>query len=286
MVRRLSIVVVALLGLGIAGAFAPVAAQICGDADGSGAVTVTDGVLTLRAAAGLDSSCTDAVCDVDGSGAVTVTDGVNVLRTAAALPAADECVGAAGQPATVLSELVPLFSVALPYATGTKVTACANDGTVEDFPPDEDGVDTAFSFCQVGNVEFDGDIIVGPALFTLSVLEIDTADANEDFIASYDGELTLGTSGAGKSLNGTLDVDTDSAGDFLPLTFASTVITGTQLTSGTASLDLSDSNIVDQFTRLDFTFDGSGTARVQATQSNGSTSSFRFNLTTGEVTPQ
>lgn len=60
-------------------------AQVWGDADGSGAITVTDGVNVLRAAAGLSSACPISVCDVDGSGAVTVTDGVNVLRTAAGL---------------------------------------------------------------------------------------------------------------------------------------------------------------------------------------------------------
>lgn len=63
----------------------------CGDADGSGSVTVTDGVQTLRAAAALSSACTLARCDVDGNGVLSVTDGVNVLRTAAGLPAAASC---------------------------------------------------------------------------------------------------------------------------------------------------------------------------------------------------
>jgi hypothetical protein len=70
-------------------AFAP--DVTCGDADGSGAVTVTDGVQTLRAAAGLSSPCTLATCDVNGSGAITVTDGVAVLRGAAGLPLAGTC---------------------------------------------------------------------------------------------------------------------------------------------------------------------------------------------------
>ena len=63
----------------------------CGDVDGSGAVTVTDGVQTLRAAAGLSSPCTLARCDVNGSGTVTVTDGVQVLRGAAWLPLGGSC---------------------------------------------------------------------------------------------------------------------------------------------------------------------------------------------------
>ncbi len=65
--------------------------QLCGDADASGALTVTDAVATLRAAAGLEGPCNTGVCDVDGDGAVGVTDGVNVLRAAAGLPATLSC---------------------------------------------------------------------------------------------------------------------------------------------------------------------------------------------------
>jgi hypothetical protein len=57
----------------------------CADADGDGLLTVTDGVLALRAAAGLPSPCTPYRCDVDGNGAITVTDGVGVLQRAAGL---------------------------------------------------------------------------------------------------------------------------------------------------------------------------------------------------------
>jgi hypothetical protein len=63
-----------------------VAEPRCGDADGNGAVSVTDGVVVLRTAAGLGTACADvAPCDIDGNGAVSVTDGVNVLRAAAGL---------------------------------------------------------------------------------------------------------------------------------------------------------------------------------------------------------
>jgi hypothetical protein len=63
----------------------------CGDADHANGVTVTDGVLTLRAAAGLESPCTLARCDVNGSGAITVTDGVEVLRLAAGISVDVRC---------------------------------------------------------------------------------------------------------------------------------------------------------------------------------------------------
>ncbi len=70
---------------------AEVEAQICGDADGSGACTVTDGVAALRQAAGLGSVCTGRRCDIDGNGTVTVSDGVAMLRLAAQLPVGLSC---------------------------------------------------------------------------------------------------------------------------------------------------------------------------------------------------
>jgi hypothetical protein len=65
--------------------------DVCGDADGNGSVTVSDGVQVLRAAAELSSSCTLARCDVDGNGTISVSDGVNVLRGAADLPFTADC---------------------------------------------------------------------------------------------------------------------------------------------------------------------------------------------------
>jgi hypothetical protein len=70
----------------------PTWAAVCGDANGDDAITVTDGVQVLRAAADLPSGCLGAsVCDVDGSGTLTVSDGVNVLRAAAGLSATLMC---------------------------------------------------------------------------------------------------------------------------------------------------------------------------------------------------
>jgi len=65
--------------------------SVCGDADGSGDVTVSDGVNALRAAADLSTRCTLETCDVDRDGRITVTDGVNILRRAAGLPTNDDC---------------------------------------------------------------------------------------------------------------------------------------------------------------------------------------------------
>ena len=65
--------------------------NVCGDPDESGAVNVTDGVIVLSAAAGLETECTPATCDVNGNGSVSVTDGILVLRVAAGLAETLDC---------------------------------------------------------------------------------------------------------------------------------------------------------------------------------------------------
>ncbi len=65
--------------------------RACGDANGDTAITVTDGVQVLRAAAELASACLPEFCDADANGTVGVTDGVRVLRAAAELPSDLTC---------------------------------------------------------------------------------------------------------------------------------------------------------------------------------------------------
>ncbi|MEO7436450.1 MAG: hypothetical protein ABI080_13295 [Candidatus Binatia bacterium] len=83
MIGRIVVAAVIIGGATVSGG---AAYAVCADADGNGSVSVTDGVIVLRAAAGLATECTPAACDVDGSGAITVTDGVHTLRAAAGLP--------------------------------------------------------------------------------------------------------------------------------------------------------------------------------------------------------
>ena len=64
---------------------APAHGQLCGDPDGNGHMTLTDGVVILGAAAGLATACTAETCDMDGNGGITLTDGVAALRGAAGL---------------------------------------------------------------------------------------------------------------------------------------------------------------------------------------------------------
>ena len=93
MVAALLAILSALFGRGEAAAAVPATtAEECGDADTSGSVTVTDGVLVLRTAAELGGGCQIASrCDVDGNGEITVSDGVLALRLAADLSATRNC---------------------------------------------------------------------------------------------------------------------------------------------------------------------------------------------------
>jgi hypothetical protein len=59
----------------------PFIADVCGDADRSGAIQTTDALITLRAAVDL-SSCALAQCDADRSGGLSAVDALRVLRAA------------------------------------------------------------------------------------------------------------------------------------------------------------------------------------------------------------
>jgi hypothetical protein len=162
------------------------------------------------------------------------------------------------------------------------VTVCENAPSGEiDVETDTGGTTTSFFGCQFQGVDLYGDITVGAATLSFGFFEADTT-GDEDFIADYDGDLTLGISGAGRSLNGPIDVTTESA-TTVTLTFANAVVVDGKLTGGSATVDLSDSDISDAFTQLLLTFDGSGVANVTATQSNGSTSTYHFDIGTGAV---
>jgi hypothetical protein len=75
--------------------------QICGDVDGNGVVTDTDGVLVLLEAANLPSTCKHVVCDVNADERITDTDAVLVLRKAVGLPLDERC-GLGGVSGTVV----------------------------------------------------------------------------------------------------------------------------------------------------------------------------------------
>lgn len=132
-------------------------AQICGDADGSGTVTVTDGVQALRAAAGLPNGCAAGRCDIDGNGSVSVTDGVNVLRKVAGLVITEACTGGSTNESVraFLGEMTKIARIQ--GVTTARLDAMAAGST----PCDEgfielDGETSRFENCRFGNLVING----------------------------------------------------------------------------------------------------------------------------------
>jgi hypothetical protein len=146
----------AVLGLMLAAADA--GAQLCGDADGNGSVTVADGVQALRAAADLSTTCTAARCDVDGNGTIAVADGVNVLRKAADLPVAGSCaVSTTAAVTAFLGEMVKVGRISL--ATSAHQLAARSAAVRSDCDEgffETEGDTTTFFDCRFDTVVIDG----------------------------------------------------------------------------------------------------------------------------------
>lgn len=282
----------------------PAAAQTCGDADGSGSVTVTDGVQTLRSAAGLSASCTAARCDVDGSGSVTVTDGVNVLRKAAGLSAPSACPGGGGGDGVQESvdAIVPFFAFGFEFLSDIDLAAAsavAPAGTVETSDCPDGGVRTkrelsgggilviGFDACRysnpgLGRFEFEQSLAINffRAEVALSVL---VTDLDSGQAVLFDGSFTFTPrSGGGFVANGQDIVITTPQGDFTLDLNALTVDGDGHVLSGGGSIEDTDGNFA--LARIDFQVTGPGTGQLTATFDDQSTKNFTLNLITGTVT--
>ncbi|MCC6763873.1 MAG: hypothetical protein IT293_04340 [Deltaproteobacteria bacterium] len=183
----------------------PVRAETCGDADGGGDVSVSDGVQVLRAAAGIDAPCPPVECDVDGSGGITVTDGVNVLRTAAGLDVQLRCSRLNAQETQVFgalqksAQVTRLVALGLDAAGGGAAAAatvpCPNGGTMA---PEAGGV--VYEGCRVRSTICSGGAAFGDGTFAPG---LECRDLSEDRLFSLTGTLTPSDTAAGRALSGT-----------------------------------------------------------------------------------
>jgi hypothetical protein len=259
-------------------------AQECGDADGNGSVTVTDGVQALRAAAGLSSTC-GATCDVDGSGSVTVTDGVNILRKAAGIAIAESC-GFNGQVQALLKQTLPLFGSLTKVSTGASAQAagdsgCENpDGQIE---IDQANNEIDFFDCVIEGISYDGSVSVDPDTSTL-FLDLDFTIVATDESFSFFGDFTLTQSGSNDVLSGSLDISFDNFGD-LSVAFDNVVsdVDG-NLIGGAVVFDATDSDI-DGVAAIRVGFTTSTTLPVSVTLTDQSTLNFTFDLNSGVLSP-
>lgn len=128
--RRLASILSAACVMAVLAA-APAAAQLCGDADGNGDVSVTDGVRALQAVAGIPDRC-DARCDLDGDGRTSLSDGVNVLRLAADLSAFTACPVLPGLVLTPVASglTAPLFLTAAPGDPASRLFVVEQGGRI------------------------------------------------------------------------------------------------------------------------------------------------------------
>jgi hypothetical protein len=212
-----------MLGLLMAIACAvPAAAQTCGDSNGNGDVTVTDGVQALRAAAGLSNSCEDG-CDVDGNGEVTVTDGVNILRKAAGFPIVEACDFTGEEANSVVNPSLSIFDAMtkIPGVGSASVAAaangCENDGTIQNSVGTTGAASsTTFTNCEIAGAVLDGTI--GRA-----VLGSGIALAFQDFMITriatgkshaITGQLGVTSTDTGKRITGKLTIESSERGTF------------------------------------------------------------------------
>jgi hypothetical protein len=270
--------------------------KVCGDVDGNKTVTVTDGVQVLRAAAGLSTDCTDAICDVDVSGAVTVTDGVITLRKAAGLSITENCIPDDGridpQVAYILQFSAPLVLDVLPTVVQRRNEVVDNsfecdnfsDGTYEvSFLDGEQ--DGTFDTCYFDNAVIDGDVENSN---TNPLLTIEISDARNDDTMDFEGTddsslLGVNLGDGGIKYSGRLDVSpsfdrfSDTSDFLLVLNNVQVASSGYPLGGSLQYVFNEDSGVPD-VREVRVFYDGSNLARVEVTFTNGDFQYYKFEL--------
>ena len=287
----------------------PATAETCGDADGSGSVTVTDGVQVLRSAAGLSSTCSAhaSSCDVDGSGTATVTAGVNVLRKAAGLGITENCPGGGdgtADVAQVTDVMVPFLTLGLKEVpnVGSAGAAAAEPAATENC---EDGgsrttsqsgvnVTVTFNACKVheaglGSFQFDGSLQAQLGFPTSSVsFELLVTDLSNNKVVDFDGtiqgEPRFPQSGIVVD-GGPLVIRGPNEGpEIFRATFHELTVDGDgHLVSG--SVEAEDTSDSFDLSTAELEVQSSTTATVHVVRDDQSTQDYQLNLTTGDLTP-
>ncbi|MCC6849028.1 MAG: hypothetical protein IT294_11050 [Deltaproteobacteria bacterium] len=288
---------------------ADASAQTCGDADGNGVVTVTDGVQTLRGAAGLSSACSEhaASCDVDGSGSTTVSDGVNVLRKAAGITIDERCPGGGDDVADVAQvtdallpflvlglEEVPTVDLSAASALRPAATEDCEDGGSRTTTQEGLGVRVAFAGCRVsepglGNFQLDGRIDVAVGFLTAAVtFELRITDLANQRLVAFDGTVDAqARSGGGFFVDDDqLSVRGSEEGpEIFRVTLDDVTVDGDgRLLSGSAEAEDTSDSFALATAEIEVE-DGSATASVHVVRDDGSEHDYELDLATGELTP-
>jgi hypothetical protein len=257
-----------------------VAFAVCGDANGDGNVSVSDGVQTLRAAAGLSSSCDDD-CDVDGSGTITVSDGVNVLRKAAGLTTIDACPN--GDPvASLVGQTLDIFGPLV--KVGAVGGASAADAPSPCDNPDGGFAQSASGFtfddCQIGNISFTGFLGAGDGALDFSNLAV----RRNGVVLTLQGSLSVGDAGGNPELNGVLNGQSVQLGACV-ITFQQVVSDSQGDTlDGQLVFDTSEASIPD-VVEVRVTLTGGTSLPVVVRFSDDTTGNFTYNTNTDVLIP-
>jgi hypothetical protein len=276
----------------------PAAAQffkICGDVDDNDTVTVTDGVQVLRAAAGLSSDCTDAICDVDVNGTIGVTDGVIVLRKAAGLSITQNCIPDEGNIDQRLAYLIQ-FSQPLVLDVLPTIVLHREETVDNDFPCDngEDGLYSvstfdgeqtgSFSECYFGNAVIDGDAENANDDPILAITITDARFDDELGLEGRDGTALLSVIvEGGIKYSGRLDASPffnrfDELSDFLLIVQNLQVDVNGFPKGGSLTYVFDEDSGMTGIRQAQVFYDGSNLARVLVTFDDGSFKNYRFEL--------
>lgn len=212
----------------------------CGDANRTGTVTVTDGVLVLRAAAQLPAICPQERCDMNLDDRVTVTDGVLALRVAAGITTQVAC--SATQADSIFGQILKGSAAGRTASPAGRVRAanttveCSGGGFTED-----DGVTLTFHECAEGDYVTDGTLAFAGDGAGTATVTFDTTDFVVSTGEVFDtfGELTYDFTGDDIRVNGVLDYFSDVVGayttefDDIALDQAFALLSGTVFTTVT-----------------------------------------------------
>jgi hypothetical protein len=275
-------------------------AQVCGDADGNGSVTVTDGVQTLRAAASLSTSCTLARCDVDGNGNITVTDGVDVLRKAADLSAPSACPSATSEGvAETVDTVLPFLVFGFAFASDVNAGAAALPADDEDPCPDGGVRSKRFISAGILNVDFDACRYSSPGLgrfeFERGVsinflrsqvaLSVEVTDLDNGRVVDFEGFFDFVPRDGGGFVATAQDIVlTTPQGRFNVDLNDLAVDAEGHVIGGGGSVEEIEDNF--ELRRLAFQVTGPAAAELVATFDDASEKRFALNLVTGDLTPE
>jgi hypothetical protein len=264
----------------------PASAQLCGDADGNGQVSVTDGVQALRAAATLTNTCTAARCDVDGNGSISVTDGVNILRKAAALPITENCPGTEAQIEELLQNTLPIFGQLTKVggaaaAQIAEVFACDNSEGF--FEIDDETGEITFVNCQLDVFLYDGTLSSDDGGNTV-FFDISFVDLTTDEFFSIFGDLGFRSTQTGGIIAGSLDISFEGLGEISVVFEEVETDIDDNFVGGSILFDATDSDI-DGVVGIRVGFTTDVVVPVSVILDDQSVLDFDFDTISGELTP-